>query len=476
MKKNNDRLAFLVEKFNVFDLTDEELVTNLHADNLAEDYQDVRMVEGHNDNVIAYVFTNTTMKVDNNGKEIIKTKYNLLISDTIFNAMVSADPTKNKINTQWMLNVFSGLLKEGEDFEAVRFAEEDLPQAEEYLQIFEANKRKKKFKEYSARSYVLKDVDDPCNINQYTSLSQLYDAVDPFIVRDPSEIEKTLERFVSMGDAFIPVKDRKFTVFVPLTTEANVIFDKFASWCTARSGNGMFKSYTENHKKPNGEKSNIYIVIDHKFFDPNNELENNFLYQIHFETNQVRNRNQSGGGDFYENVITKSEGVANYFNSELTEMAKEKFTLDNNKYLDYLVKFGWTQAMFDLMSEVTPIIKLIKKEVPKLANMKRFSELRQLIICESKMTELHESIGSLTNLESLALSKNKIQKLPKEIGNLKNLTFINLLGNPIRDIPEEIKYLDKSNGGSLVRIAVKESDIGQKNYKRLKKLLPSTMI
>ena len=473
MKKNNDRLAFLTEKYNIFDLTNEELVGKLH-DNLHEQgYQDVKLIEGHTKNVIAYVFTNTIIKTDNFGKEIIKNKYEVLISDLIFNDMVKSDPTKNKVNTQWMLNIFLNLLKSGENSEAVRFVEEDLPQAEEYLTIFEANKRKKKFKEYSSRSYVLKDVNDPSNINQYKSLSQLYDAVDPFIVRDASEIEKTLNKFVTMGEAEIPVRDRKFTVFVPLSREANVIFDKFATWCTARPNNSMFKSYTEDNKKPNGENSTIYIVIDHRFFE--GETDNNYLYQIHFETNQVRNRNQSGQ-NFYEDVISKSEGVANYFNSELTNMAKEKFTIDDNIYLDYLVKFGWTQAMFDLMSEITPVIKLINKEVPRLANMNKFSELRQLIICDSRLFELHETIGNLSNLEILSLSKNRIKTLPKEIGNLKNLVFINLIGNPIEDIPDEIKYLDKSNGGSLVRIAVKESDIGQKNYKRLKELLPSVML
>lgn len=235
----------------------------------------------------------------------------------------------------------------------------------------------------------------------------------------------------------------------------------------------MFKSYTTNNKKPDGTKSNIYIVIDHRFFE--GKTNNNLLYQIHFETKQVRNRNQSGE-NFFEDVISKSDGVANFFNSELTQLAKDKFTFDKNIYLDYLVKFGWTQALFDLMEEVTPVIKFIGKEVPKLANMKRFTQLTQLIICDSKLCELHSSISNLKKLETLSISKNKLKKLPKEIGDLKNLAFLNIIGNPIKEIPDEIKYLDKSNGGSLVRIAVKESDVGEKNYKKLKKLLPTTQM
>jgi Leucine-rich repeat (LRR) protein len=92
------------------------------------------------------------------------------------------------------------------------------------------------------------------------------------------------------------------------------------------------------------------------------------------------------------------------------------------------------------------------------------------------MVELHPSIGKLTNLEMLVLTENRIKELPKEIGALKNLQFLNIIGNPIKDIPSEIAYLDKSNGGSLHRVGVREEDIGTENYQKLKKLLPTTYI
>jgi Leucine-rich repeat (LRR) protein len=116
------------------------------------------------------------------------------------------------------------------------------------------------------------------------------------------------------------------------------------------------------------------------------------------------------------------------------------------------------------------------REIPKMPDISKFSKLDQLIICNAKMHELHPSIGKLTNLEMLVLTENKIKSLPKEIGLLKNLTFLNLIGNPIQEIPNDITYLDKSNGGSLHRIAVKEEDIGPENYQKLKKLLPTALI
>jgi len=470
--ENKSRLEFLISNFNVCDIANEKLVDGLHTEMVEAGYQNMDIIEG--ESILAYKFTMSTVKVNRSGEDLIKKTHKIFISREVFDSMVHSDPTKNKTNTQWMLNIFTNLIKDNNIEEAIRFVEEDLPQAEEYLTIFEDNKRKKKFKEYCKLSYVLLNVSDPTNINQYSSLSQLYDAVDPFIVRDASEIEKTLLKFVEMGHAEIPVKDRKFTVFIPKTTEANVIFDKFASWCTAKSGNSMFESYTKNNLRPDGKKSKIYIVINNEFFKGgSNLLDNEMIYQLHFETKQVKNKNQSNTADFYLHVISKSEGVSNFFNSELTNMAKEKFKIDNNVYLDYLIKFGWTQALFDLMLDVTPVIKLMNKEVPKLADMSKFTELRQLIICNSKLHQLHPTIGKLNYLESLALPNNNITTLPKEIGNLKNLVFINLLGNPLSEIPDEIKYLDTKNGGSLIRLAVSEKDIGVKNYKKLRNLLPS---
>ena len=76
----------------------------------------------------------------------------------------------------------------------------------------------------------------------------------------------------------------------------------------------------------------------------------------------------------------------------------------------------------------------------------------------------------------LVLTENRIKELPKEIGALKNLQFLNLIGNPIKEIPAEITYLDKSNGGSLHRVGVREEDIGVENYRKLRELLPTTFL
>jgi Leucine-rich repeat (LRR) protein len=155
---------------------------------------------------------------------------------------------------------------------------------------------------------------------------------------------------------------------------------------------------------------------------------------------------------------------------------KVKTGLDNNKYLDFLIKFGFCESLFELIDKNTPVIRFMTREIPRLPDISRFKTVDQLIITNASMVELHSSIGSLENLEMLVLSENKIKVLPKEIGELKKLTFLNIIGNPITEIPDEIANLDRSNGGSLFRLAVKKEHIGDNNYRRLKELLPSVKL
>jgi hypothetical protein len=460
------RLAFLAEKFDVFENDSEDNVNN-KCTKLTDAGWEIIYRVGIDNHLMAIVYK----KINNRGSEIIKVS----VGYDVFTDMVGADPTVNKICLQWMLNTFVRALKNDNGNEAKRFVKEDLPQANEYLVLFEANKRKKRFKEMA--KFSLKGIKDISNINEYKDLGQLFDAVDPFIERDPSQIESIMNKYVDMGKAVIPFRDRRYTIFVPKTRDANVIFDRFAGWCTAKAGNGMFESYTVNNKKPNNNNSDIYIVIDNGFFEGRNQN----IYQIHFETRQVKDRRNSMSNiDFFTDVLAKSEGVTNYFGAELTEMAREfKGGLDNNYYIDILVDFGFTEALFDFFDAETPIIKIDsetsikKRRVPKLPDLSRFKNLKMMVIMESSLVELHPSIGSLESLEMIAFNGNKITELPSEIGKLKKLIFMNLVGNPITVIPDSIKNLDKSRGGSLYRLAISKDDMSENNYRKFKELLPN---
>jgi hypothetical protein len=455
-----ERLIFLAETFDVFD-TSQEAFEQKYNELNNEGFEVEKIY--YDEIIIALVSSKFNSK-----ERLIK---KISVSSDVFSQMIASDPTPHKIYVQWMLNLFSRFLKNEKTINyGVRLVGEDLPIANQYLILFEENKRKKKFKELSFSSYSLKGVSDPTDINQYKSLSQLFDAVDPFIEKDPSVIERTIMKYVEANKAIIPVKDRKFTVYIPLTVEASTVFSQYASWCTARVGNGMFKNYTENYKQPNGNHSKLYIIINNDFF---NNLSDE-LFQIHFETNQLKARNNSDNVDFYSKVLEKSEGLSNYFKEELSLMAKHKKTIKNNLYLNYLLKFGFAETLFDLLETDSPVIKFMDTKIPKIPNLNGFNKLEQIIITGADLKELHPSICGLNNLQMLVLTNNRLTELPNNIGDLKNLEFLNIKGNYIVDIPNSISKLDKSNGGSLFRIVVEREEIGEENYTKLKKLLPTT--
>jgi hypothetical protein len=131
---------------------------------------------------------------------------------------------------------------------------------------------------------------------------------------------------------------------------------------------------------------------------------------------------------------------------------------------------------FEVIEETTPLIVFKDRDVHKMGDLSRFKNLQILEMNNTKLSNIHSSICSLPYLEIMVLRDNVISSLPNEIGNLRSLVFLNVLGNKINNIPESIKYLDKSNGGNLHKIAVNVDDIGIDNYNKLKELLPTTII
>ena len=402
----------------------------------------------------------------------------IYISDSIFQDMIKADPTTNKMNTQWMLNVFSKLVLEGKYTAAVQFVIEDLLLASDYLELFESNKRKKKFIELCKNNYALIDQDthknvikNPSDINQYSSLSQLFDAVDPFIKRDSSELRSLLEKYVILNEAEMPVVDRNFTLFIPKSQYASNIFNDYTSWCTTR---GSHNSYV-NQKRPNGRPSKLYIIINNKIFTPGHIMEDTDLIQVHFESGQIRTRSQNTI-NLNTHILEKSIALSNYFYDELLIDAKYINKVDGNKYLNWLLQLGYSECLFEFIEPETTKIHIQDKKIPKLPNISKFKNVDTLIIAHAELADLHSSLGSLSELIILSLPYNKIKCLPPEIGNLKNLLFINLKGNKISDIPYSLKFLDKSNGGSLERLVIDTSTMSPCVLDKIVELLPQTRI
>ena len=126
----------------------------------------VEPIENHDGIDMAYIITK-------------KNKQSIKLTDEIFQDIVDADPSRNKQYVQWMIKVFMSHIKDGDIDQAVRFLGEDLPEANEFLEVFDRVKNKRVFKRSAPnRPNAPQNVTD---INQYSTLAQLYSVVSPFV-------------------------------------------------------------------------------------------------------------------------------------------------------------------------------------------------------------------------------------------------------------------------------------------------------
>lgn len=446
MGKNKNpikRIEFLAKRFNVFDLEDIESLSE--NDNISDDgihYVEVRD-DGDEDNSIYALHSFNERKLANEG---IKVPKNIRVADFVFMDIVRTDPTEHKEYVQWMLTTFTRFIKESDYTSALMFVKEDLWMATEYLKVFHKQKNKPIFKELCSRNRAFKDISDPSNINNYKSLSQLFDAVDPHIEKDVSKLEKDLRNMVTLKLGDIPYEDRKVMVFTPLSVKSSRLFGGLTNWCTTASKDSY--NHYVNQKTPFKTKSKLYIVIFKTYFledtDPNKTHE---LYQLHFETYMFMDRKDRR----IQNVgklIEGNDGLSKFFYHILYKMAV-KAGKEERKYVDILYGFGFTDILFDILPSDTSTIKYIDYNIGTTPNLSRLKNTVFFYLYNTGLTELHPSIGGLDKLSILSLPHNKLATLPKTIGKLNELKFLNLFGNELKELPEEIKMLDESNGGSL---------------------------
>jgi hypothetical protein len=244
----------------------------------------VEPIENHDGVDIAYIVTN------NKGKQSVK------LTDEIFNDIVEADPSRNKQYVQWMIQVFLRHIADGDIEQAIRFLTEDLPEANEFLTIFDGVKDKKVFKRSAPnRPNAPQNVTD---INQYNDLAHLYSVVSPFIGSSDDDSEdgesplwKKLKKYVDLGEAKLVYRDNGVLVYSPQTIESSCDpLGPLASWCTRREGNSYFDSYRRNNPKPDGTLSDYYVIMPKALFSGDDEG-GMYPLQFHFESNQLHDKN-----------------------------------------------------------------------------------------------------------------------------------------------------------------------------------------
>lgn len=449
----------------------------------------IEPIQGHDGIDIAYIVTNK------------KGKSKVLLTDQIFGDIVEADPTQKKEFVQWMINVFLRHLKEGDVDQAVRFLTEDLPEANEYLEVFNNVRKKKVFKTGAPnRPNAPENVTD---INQYNDLAHLYSIVSPFIGADDeneSGLWGKLKKYIDLGHARLAYRDNDVLVYTPQTIESSCDpLGNLASWCTRREGNSYFDSYRRNNPKPDGSLSDYYVVMPKKLFDGDDEQI--YPLQFHFESNQLHDKNnRSIEKDQLPNVLSRFPGLTEFFRKELGSLAtgdvRQGSGLMDSKYLKYLSKFGgdikdvidddvyaegvesirrlaseqqgslqsnkylkWLMEntegvdITDYLNDDMETLDFTGIQMKKLPDLTKFKEASRITADNCGIVEFPQASLLPNSIEVLGLNNNKIEYFnPEGYEKFPALFIINLRNNPINKINvkafEKIIYAD----GEFVRL------------------------
>jgi len=408
---------------------------------------------------IAYLYTSKK------GKTSVK------LTEEIFNDIAEADPTRNKAYVTWMISVFLRHIGDNDIEQAVRFLTEDLPEATEFLEVFDRVKKKKVFKTGAPnRPNAPSDVSD---ISQYTDLAHLYSIVSPFVGSDDDDDEdatpgeklwKKLKKYIDLGHARLAFRDNDVMVYIPDTIEASCDpLGNLSSWCTRRENNSYFDSYRNNNRKPNGDSSDLYVILPKTMFDGEPTDDNFYPLQFHFESNQLHNKNNSNiGDDGLNKIIKQLPGLKKFFIEELgalsAEDVKEGDGLMKSRYIEYLNKFGG-RAQDVISAEIYQ---------QGVKNIRKLAAEQQVPLQQNKylkwLMENTEGVNVTDflnkDIETLDFSNMNLGKMP-DLSEFTNLRRLTANGCSLKKLPP-VKHLPKENKINVFSFAnndIKEAPI-----------------
>lgn len=423
-----------------------------------------------------------------------KGKIRIRLANKIFNEILDADPSTKKSYSLWLLNLIINKLKlyatdeNGDEnilAEISRLIEEDLPQVNYILTIFDSVKNKKIFKEKAKNIGDLPS--DPTNIQQYTSISQLQSAIDPFIEKeDVSDLRNVMNKYVKLGDAEIPYDGEKWLVYVPFTQKAAGLEDEenkcllsqkhggLTSWCTAWPDGSYFGTYVKNQKRPKGEDSKLYIVMDKGIVDGTAEVKKGDaanLVQIHPESNQFKDADDREVDRTY--LFKQSNDLKNFFINEFKPLIGiYEGPLKNNPYIKMLISMGEVGSYLDFLPADIKTLDFTGMDIPNIPNVSKFKNLEQIVASNTGIDSIHPSIAKLKNIQSLSLGGNKLKEIPVGIGSLPKLSLINLTNNELTTLPDEFFNIQDK----LLVLSLVGNNFSEEEKERIRQGMPELMI
>lgn len=367
--------------------------------------------------------------------------------DVIFQYFLDFDPTPNKEYISWFVKLYSDLIKDRPQINQINrtgtlftkatirkenFFFEDFGKIAEALETFA----------FIKKTAVL--TTKQRDINQYDSYNSFIATVKPYMVSDKnddsvdvhtlthSEI-KCIQNFVNKSTtleapmAELVLEEEDWLIIVTHNYQANTIFGKNTTWCTAGTKYG--NSFENYHKQ-----GSLFVLIN-KGHGSRKSIQTNPLVrlQFHFESEQFMDALDKpiDIGHF----LSAHQSIKDYFRQYVVDVV-QKGSINNYKNFDteriisYLTKLGY-------IDQLIPILKDSKAQYLSLNNiiletsvveaLGEITSLKELSLIGSNLKEIPETFKNLVNLEKLDVSCNKgITELPKFINDLKGLVELDI--------------------------------------------------
>lgn len=210
--------------------------------------------------------------------------------DTLWQAVVAADPTKNKEYLNWMVRELT--YANGWNWRSQKRYLEDLLVLQEELKEFDNLKKRNRLR--PAHRDILK-LDGPRG---------LYELLEEYRSKEfelnAKEVEKKL---FNDKDATLVYDGPEWKIVIPHTVEASMFFGRNTRWCTAAKKNNMFNVYAKDGP--------LYIILEKKA---------NKRWQLHLESDQLM--------DAMDDPIEDPENLR-YTNQGLYKVIREHIKLTN---------------------------------------------------------------------------------------------------------------------------------------------------
>ena len=219
----------------------------------------------------------------------IKEKYYQDISDEAFDLIVKADPTSLSAQrigkySKWLLKLYQTMPKYLQEV----FIKEDLYKATTYITALSNYKHLLPVKQR--------------NIFNYKNLTDLYDAVNPFLTADAPITHGDEIKAIKQGAEKV-YEDERWTVIIPRTWEASQLYGAHTQWCTAsNSSPNYFNRYS-------GEGP-LFINID---------KQTNQKYQFHFESQSFMDERDYSISKPVFATINATEGLIQFYHNYVGE-------------------------------------------------------------------------------------------------------------------------------------------------------------